>query len=359
VDGESPGGGITLEELQLAARNHGMPLEALRSPLTPPGLHYVLTHYDIPEVDPTTWRLRVEGHVRRPLELSLREVQALPRVTLAVTMECAGNGRALLAPRPLSQPWIHEAVGTAEWSGTPLSKLLDRAGLGSNAVEVSFEGLDRGVEAGISQHFERSLPVRETARPEVLLAYEMNGGPLPPQHGFPLRLVVPGWYGMASVKWLRRITVLAEPFGGHQQAVAYRLRATEEDEGTPLSRMSPRSLMVPPGIPEFPSRVRHLRSGRVRIDGRAWSGWARVVRVDVSPDGGRSWGKATLGHTPGEHVWIGWSFDWEATPGTYELCSRATDETGRTQPLDPEWNAGGYANNEVQRLRVIVSDDRA
>src|SRR5438105_5341437 len=219
--------GITREELQLAARNHGMPLEALRSPLTPAGLHYVLTHYDIPEVDPTTWRLRVEGHVRRPLELSLREVQALPRVTLAVTMECAGNGRALLAPRPLSQPWIHEAVGTAEWSGTPLSKLLDRAGLGSNAVEVSFEGLDRGVEAGISQHFERSLPVREAARPEVLLAYEMNGGPLPPQHGFPLRLVVPGWYGMASVKWLRRITVLAEPFGGHQQAVAYRLRATE------------------------------------------------------------------------------------------------------------------------------------
>jgi hypothetical protein len=163
---------------------------------------------------------------------------------------------------------------------------------------------------------------------------------------------------MTNVKWLERIEVLTEPFAGHQQATAYTLRRTDDEPGTPLSRMSPRSLLVPPGIPEFPSRVRHVRPGRVSVEGRAWSGWARVVRVDVSADGGRTWSKATLGEPVGEHAWIGWSFDWEATRGTFELCSRATDETGRTQPLEPEWNAGGYANNEVQRVRVVASDDR-
>src|SRR5437870_4619224 len=244
------GTGIGMEELQLATRNHGMPLEALRSPVTPLGLHYVLTHYDIPVVDPRSWRLRVEGHVDRPLELSLDEVRALPRVTVPVTMECAGNGRALLAPRPISQPWIHEAVGTADWTGARVAAVLGRAGPGSAAVEVAFRGMDRGVEAGIKQQFERSLPLAEAGRRDVILAYEMNGRPLLPQHGYPLRLVVPGWYGMTNVKWVDRVTVLDEPFLGHQQAIAYRSRVTDEDQGTPLSRISPRSLLAPPGIPE-------------------------------------------------------------------------------------------------------------
>ena len=162
-----------------------------------------------------------------------------------------------------------------------------------------------------------------------------------------------------NVKWVDRVTVLDEPFLGHQQATAYRFRVTDEDQGTPISRVSPRSLLAPPGIPEFPSRLRHLRPGPVDLEGRAWSGWGRVVRVDVSVDGGRTWEKATLGEPLGEHAWLGWVFDWNAEPGSYELCSRATDETGRTQPLVPEWNAGGYANNEVQRVRVVVDEDRA
>jgi DMSO/TMAO reductase YedYZ molybdopterin-dependent catalytic subunit len=273
-------------------------------------------------------------------------------------MECAGNGRALLAPRPVSQPWLHEAVGTAEWTGVPLAAVLERAGIGPGAVEVSFRGLDRGVEGGATQNFERSLPIDETGRRDILLADEMNGGSLLPQHGAPLRLVVPGWYGMASVKWLDRIAVLTEPFVGHQQAHAYRLRQEEDEPGAALSRMQPRSLVIPPGIPEFPSRVRHLRPGRVELEGRAWSGWSRIVRVDVSVDGGGSWRKAVVGEAPGEHAWVGWGLEWDATPGVYELCSRATDETGRTQPLEPEWNLGGYANNEVQRVPVVVAEDR-
>jgi DMSO/TMAO reductase YedYZ molybdopterin-dependent catalytic subunit len=183
-----------------------MPLEALRHAITPVGA-----------VDPAAWRLTVGGRVERPLELTLEELQARPQRTLPVTFECAGNGRALLEPRALSQPWLSEAVGTGEWQGTPLAPLLDEAGVAADAVDVVFTGLDRGAQGGVMQEYERALPLGGALREEVLLAWGVNGQPLPPQHGYPLRLLVPGWYGMTHVKWLRAITVLAEPFHGWQQ----------------------------------------------------------------------------------------------------------------------------------------------
>src|SRR5919198_1156293 len=271
-----PVGSISYEELQLAARNHGLPLEALRYPITPAGLHYLLIHYDIPAVDLGTYRLTVRGHVARELSLTLDEICARPAVELAVTLECAGNGRALISPHVTSQPWLLEAVGTARWRGTPVRALLKEAGVDDGAVEVVFAGLDRGVERGVEQRFERSLSLFESLRPDVLLVYEMNGEPLPPQHGFPLRLLVPGWYGMASVKWLDEITVRDRPFRGHQQVTAYRLLHDENEEGVPLARMQPRSLMLPPGIPEFETRRRLVDAGPCLIKGRAWSGFGTV-----------------------------------------------------------------------------------
>src|SRR5919204_4978826 len=214
--GEPVSEGITLQELQLAARNHAMPLEALRFPVTPVGLHYLLIHYDVPVVDPAAWSLSLGGHVEHELSLGLEELQARPAAELTVTMECAGNGRAHLDPRPVSQPWLLEAVGTAPWAGTPLRPLLEEAGVGESAVEVLFTGLDRGIDGEQEQLYQRALTVEEALRDDVLLAYEMNGSPLPPQHGFPLRLVVPGWYGMTNVKWLAEIEVLDEPFAGYQ-----------------------------------------------------------------------------------------------------------------------------------------------
>ena len=347
---------ITLEELQLAARNHALPLEALRHPITPVGLHYLLIHFDIPHVDERTWRLEVGGRVARPLRLSLEELRARPARTLAVTLECAGNGRALLSPRALSQPWLTEAVGTAEWTGTPLPPILEEAGLEADAAEVVFTGLDRGVQGDVEHDYERSLPMEEALRDEVLLAYAINGQPLPPQHGFPLRLVVPGWYGMTHVKWLRSITVVDEPFRGWQQEIAYHLRDSEEDPGRPVTRMLPRSLMIPPGIPDFLTRTRFLEPGPCLLEGRAWSGWAPVERVEVSTDGGRKWADATLGDAVSEFAWRGWSYAWEAAAGEHELCCRATDASGRTQPLEPEWNFDGFCNNAVQRVRVVVSE---
>ena len=208
--------------------------------------------------------------------MSLGDLRSRPSVTLPVTLECAGNGRAGLEPRPLSQPWLLEAVGTAEWTGVPLRALLDEVGLRDGATEVLFRGLDRGFEGGLEdgeeQHYERSLPIVDALAEEVLLAYEMNGMPLPPQHGAPLRLVVPGWYGMASVKWLERITVLDQPFEGWQQVRSYRFRQTPDEVGEPVSRVLPRSLMVPPGIPDFLTRERTLRAGPCTVRGRAWSG---------------------------------------------------------------------------------------
>jgi DMSO/TMAO reductase YedYZ molybdopterin-dependent catalytic subunit len=347
--------GISTEELQLALRNSGMPLEALRWPVTPLGLHYLLIHYDIPAVDVRGWRLELGGRVARPASLSLDELQQRERVELPVTMECAGNGRARLEPRPVSQPWLGEAIGTAVWTGTPLAGLLDEAGVEDGAIEVLFTGLDRGVEGGEPQAYERSLTLAEALDGGAILAWEVNGVPLPPQHGFPLRLVVPGWYGMTNVKWLHRVTVLDAPFAGYQQARGYRFRQAEDEPGAPVTRMAPRALMVPPGVPDFMTRRRFVEPGLQELSGRAWSGWGEIVRVEVSGDGGSTWADAQLGDAPGRHAWRGWSHEWHAEPGELVLSCRATDSAGNTQPLEPEWNLGGYANNAVQRVPVTVS----
>jgi sulfane dehydrogenase subunit SoxC len=346
---------ISLHELQLAARNHGMPLEALRWDITPIGLHYLLTHYDIPEVDADTWRLEVAGLVERPLSLSLADLRALDAVEVAVTMECAGNGRALVEPHVVSQPWLLEAVGTARWRGVRVSELLGDACVSEGAVEAIFTGIDRGVEGEEEQAYERSLPVAALLEGDALLAYEVNGVPLPPQHGFPLRLVVPGWYGMTSVKWLSRITLVDEPYDGYQMRQSYRVRSEEGEDGEPITTIAPRSLMVPPGMPEFLTRSRVLAAGECEITGRAWSGGAEIVAVDVSTDGGTTWSAAQLGPaTLGPAAWRSWSFVWAATAGEHELCCRARDAAGNEQPLDPPWNVGGYVNNAVQRVAVTV-----
>jgi len=345
---------ISREELQLAARNHAMPLEALRYDLTPAGLHYLLIHYDIPEVDAATWRLEIGGAVERPLALELDALRARPAVSAAVTMECAGNGRALLEPHVVSQPWLVEAIGTARWTGAALAPILEEAGVAEDAVEIVFSGLDRGIEGDIEQTYARALPLEEAMRDDLLLAYEMNGAPLLPQHGSPLRLVVPGWYGMTHVKWLARIEVLREPFTGYQNARGYRFRTDAEAAGEPVSRIAVRALMVPPGIPEFLSRRRIVDAGRVEIRGRAWSGRGSIERVEVSEDGG-TWVDAELDPAPPDpYAWRGWSWSWDAAPGERVLACRATDSTGASQPPEPTWNVGGYMNNAVQRVPVRV-----
>lgn len=347
---------FTREEVGLALRNPGMQLEGLRYQITPVGMHYLLSHFDIPHVDPETYKLPISGRVRNPLELSLEEVKSRPQVKTPVMMECGGNGRAHLSPRAVSVPWHDEAVGCAEWTGTPLRPILEEAGLLDDALEIVFSGHDRGIDGGVEHAYERSLTIEEALRDEVFLAYEMNGAPLSPQHGSPLRLVVPDWYGMASVKWLKEIRAVDEPFEGVQQVVAYNYRQSEDDPGTPVTRKHPHALMVPPGIPDFLSRQRHVEAGTVQLVGRAWSGFGPVERVEFSPDGGETWEDAGLDGSVGRYAWVHWTHEWNARPGEHELRVRATDATGRTQPTegDEAWNQGGYGANVAQRVAVRV-----
>ncbi|HEU4512550.1 MAG TPA: sulfite oxidase [Nocardioidaceae bacterium] len=351
-----PDEAISLEELALASRNHAMPLEALRYDVTPPGLHYVLVHYDIPYVDADAWQLDIHGCVENPVTIDLETLQEMPRHSERVTLECAGNGRALLNPRPVSQPWLTGAVGTAVWTGVRLADLLADAGVTGDGVDVVFSGADHGVERGVEDDYRRGLSLAEATAPEVLVAYEMNGQPLPPQHGFPVRLVVPGWYGMAHVKWLRDIEVIDHRFDGYQNTVSYVLRQDPEEEGVPVTRIEPRALLVPPGDPDFMSRTRVLRRGSHALEGRAWSGWGPVTRVEVSADDGTTWWSADLEDAKDAYAWRRFTTTWDAVPGEHVLRARAHDETGRVQPLEPGWNRGGFAVNSDAPVKVVVLD---
>ena len=342
------------EEIQLALRNRGMPLEGLRYDVTPTGMHYLLIHFDIPHVEENTWSLEVGGLVENPTTLDIDAIRSRPRVSFPVTMECAGNGRALMEPRAISQPWLLEAIGTAEWTGVPLRPILDEAGILDDAVEILFTGVDQGVQGGELQYYQRSLTVEQAMRDEVMLAYEMNGEPLQPQHGYPLRLLVPGWYGMTSVKWLTRIEAIAEPFDGYQQMRTYRYAQSADETGDPVDLIRVRSLMVPPGVPDFLTRTRLVQTGTHTVVGRAWAGRLRIARVEFSADGGETWNEAKLGDSVGDYAWRSWSIEWNATPGEHVLCVRATDESGNVQPTEQPWNYQGMGNNMAHMVEVVV-----
>jgi DMSO/TMAO reductase YedYZ molybdopterin-dependent catalytic subunit len=342
-------GRFTAQEVALAARNRGMPLEALRHELTPPGLHYLLIHFDIPPGDERPLEFR--GLFQKNISMELAELKRLPGKTLRVTLECAGNGRGQLAPRYPSVPWLEEGVSTADWTGVPLKDVLAKAGLHPGATQIVFHGADRGIDAGVEHHFARSLARDQALREEVLLAYAMNGAPLPPQHGAPLRLVVPRWYGMASVKWLQAIEALDRPFDGFQQARGYHFRRQSTDQGEPCTLMRVNCAMAPPGIPDFYTRRRIVDAGTVQISGRAWSGAAPITRVEFGVDG--AWQDARLQQSSA-FSWQGWSASWPAGVGDHELACRATDRAGNVQPLEPPWDVSGFGNNSVQRVQVTV-----
>ena len=294
-------------EMRLANRNSGLLLEALRHDVTPVGLHYLLNHFDVPYVPDDTWRVDISGRVKKPLSLTLDAIKRLPQRTLRVTLECAGNGRAALSPRYPSMPWVHEAVGTAEWTGTPLHYILERVGLFADAIEIAVIGADRGFDRGHEHNYGRSLALTHALSDDVLVVWAMNGQPLPPQHGYPLRLIVPGWYGMASVKWLSQIEALDRPYEGFQQVRTYQYRSAPDGPATPVTRIRVKSLMVPPGIPDFYTRARLVSAGPTHLFGRAWSGGSvPVTRVQVGIDG--VWHGADLDPPQSAFAWCGWRF---------------------------------------------------
>ena len=339
-------------EVSLANRNSGTLLETLRDDITPIGAHYLLNHFDIPQVSSAEhWQIELSGLFTHPQTLTLAALKELPQISQRVTLECAGNGRRLIDPRWPSQPWGIEAVGTAEWTGVSLKSVLDMAEAQPACKEIVFHGTDEGVDGGQVHHFARSLTLDQALHEDVMLVYAMNGQPLPPQHGFPLRLIVPGWYGMASVKWLSRIEAIDHAFQGHQQVGTYVYRDKIGDKGTPVTQIRVRSLLVPPGIPEWSTRRRLIQPGVHRIIGRAWcGGGVPVEKVELGVND--EWTEATLHPSTDLYAWSLWEADWHATEGQHSLSCRATDANGNVQPLDARWDAAGFGNNSVQQVEV-------
>ena len=331
--------------------NAETPLSALIEDVTPLDLVYVRNHFDVPQLDATKWSLGVNGAVARPISISYAEIQELSTKTLKVVLECAGNGRKIMDPVPKGAAWGYGAVSIVEFIGTPLSSVLRKAMIADEAVEVAFHGADRGeVEPNRIEHFVRSLTLEVALSPDTLLVWKINGQPLTPQHGFPLRLVVPGWYGMASVKWLRQITVLTEPYNGFFQNEHYVYldeESTPQDE--PVRRVRARSLIVSPGDGDV------LKNREVEVVGIAWSGQGPIAQVEVSVDGGAHWWAAELDPPTAPYGVQQWRYEWRhELPGRHALVSRATDLLGNSQPASQRWNRLGYGNNGSHAIVVSV-----
>ena len=338
-------------------------ITSLDTPITPTERFYVRNHFsEVPQIDQGEWRLSVHGLVERPLELSFEDLMSLSSIESVVTLECAGNSRSYLTPPAEGIAFAHGAVSTARWKGVPLASVLDRAGVSEKALEVVFHGADTGEEEedgavwSTELPYARSLPLATALRPEVILAYEMNDEPLTPEHGFPVRLLVPRWYGMASVKWLTEIQVVDKPFEGFFQKRRY----VFIDEGVeskpsrqPVTTLKVKSIITSPRHGEV------IQPGEFLIRGFAWSGEGEVASVEVTTDGGASWSEAKLLRGSDPNAWRGWEFPWRATnPGHFIFMARATDSAGNQQPQRVPWNFRGYANNGIHTLAVEVPAPR-
>ncbi|WP_426509536.1 sulfite oxidase [Dactylosporangium sp. McL0621] len=325
--------------------------------LTPIDTFYSRNHGPIPDIDPAEWRLDVGGLVDRSLRLSLADLQQLPHRTDVATLECAGNRRAeLMAVRPIlgQEPWGPATIGTAEWTGVSLVDVLTAAGPRGDGAHIAFAAPDISDHADPPQPYGGSIPLSKALSGEVLLAWAMNGRPLPQVHGGPVRVIVPGYIGARSVKWVHRITVQTQPSDNYFQAVAYRLRPPDAAPG-PGHGISLGPALLNAAI-LTPGDGSSLTTGRAVVAGYAFAGERTVARVDVSPDGGRTWVHATVEDPAGRSAWQLWRTTLNLTAGAADLVARAWDDTGATQPESPSsvWNPDGYANTAWPRVHVDV-----
>ena len=337
-----------------------MPLDAFSQWITPIPDFFVRCHTYVPEPpNLSEWRLKLDGVVNQPLTLTLDDLKKMRRVEMVAVVECAGNGRSFYQPRVAGTQWAFGSVGNAKWTGVRFRDVLERAGLKDSAQHILFDGAD--VPIGKMPKFQRTIPVQKALHPDTLLAYEMNGEPLPLEHGSPLRIIVPGWASDSWVKWLQHIEVLDHEFEGFWMKTAYRHPSHSVEPGAavdpkdmvPVTDLNVKSVIATP-------LAGSIKPGRVRISGTAWSNTSPVTRVDVSVDGGNTWKPAKLGKDKGQYAWRLWQLDWQATLGQqHTLIARATNAAGQTQPLQEEWNPSGYLWNVAQPVNVEVTEKGA
>src|SRR6266849_3609124 len=336
------------------------PLDQVDSYLTPTELFYIRSHFPAPKLELASYQLCIDGAVRNPLSLSYEQLRAMPSETRVATLECAGNSRVFLVPQVKGAQWELGAVGNAEWTGVPLGALLERARLEEDACEIVLEGGDRGTPKGeplppdpISYAW--GLPRAKAIQPEVLIAYQMNGRDLSRDHGFPVRAIVPGHYGMASVKWLTGIRAVREPFHCYWKTSDYAYWASMDGRPVrrPLGEMKLKSEIARPRVYETlaPNRI-------YTVSGAALAGETDVTEIAVSTDGGRSWAEAEFLDAARRHAWRRWKFDWltPKEPGQYTLLARAKDAGGLIQPDRHDQNYGTYVINHSLPIEVFVDD---
>jgi DMSO/TMAO reductase YedYZ molybdopterin-dependent catalytic subunit len=342
------------KHLTTSPENSETPLDSVASWVTPNRLFFVRNHFDVPRVDPATWELKIEGMVDRPQCWTFGALKAMPQHSVFATVECAGNGRSFLREKSPGVQWGAGAIGHAEWTGVRLRDLLQAAGLKPGAQEVVFDGADRGLEPGHPElmNFSRSLPLAKAMDGDTLIALRMNGDWLEPNHGAPMRLFVPGWYGVASVKWLRAMRVIDHAYNGFFQTARYSVRRPVAG-GKQLVPLGPN--VVKSEILE-PSADAVIGPGTVRVAGLAWGGEERIKEVDVSADAGRTWQPAQLKGLQQPYSWTQWEFLWQVgVPGDYTLMARAHTESGQAQPFEYDADNVGYLINSVFPRTVHVA----
>jgi DMSO/TMAO reductase YedYZ molybdopterin-dependent catalytic subunit len=326
------------------ATNLGMHPGLIDELFVPNELFFVRSNGPTPEIDPAAWRLAIDGEVERPLEWSLADLEAMPQIEQASFLECTGNGRSRFEPVAEGTTWKNDAAGNAVWGGVRLRDLLQQAGLRESAVDVVSQGGDLDT-------MQRGLPVQVAMLPTTLIALRMNGDPLPEPHGFPARLIVPGWAGIASTKWLTRLTVSDRPFVGPFQGDLYVIYDADGVPIQPVREMPVKSIIASPEDGE-------VLDGAPTAAGFAWSGFGGVEKVETTLDRGATWQPAAIVAEAGPLSWVRWEQRLDLAPGDYEICARATDRRGLTQPWTAFWNQKGYCMNAIQSVSFTIERSR-
>lgn len=331
------------------------PVALLDSFITPNDLFYVRSHLPVPQVDAGTWSLKVGGEVNSPLALSLDEIKKLPAITITTTLECAGNGRAFFEPALAGIQWEKGAVGTARFTGARLSDILKKAGVKTSGRNVEMHAADRPL--GTMPAFVRQVPMAKAMHPDTIIAWDMNGQPIPLPHGSPLRAIIPGWEGAYSVKWLNALNVLAKDSDSFWVATGYRYpnRRVAPGSAVDAKDMEPLTGLVVKSLITTPANGATFPAGKVAVGGFAWAGENDITKVDISIDNGSTWQPARLTGEQARFTWRRFAFELNAAkPQSYLILSRATDSKGNVQPAVSQWNPSGYLWNQYDSIRVDV-----
>jgi DMSO/TMAO reductase YedYZ molybdopterin-dependent catalytic subunit len=337
----------------LQPENQETPIQFIESDRIKKQLFYRRNHFSYPKFTYSNYFLPINGLVTTPILVSMQTILQLPTKTLEIVLECSGNKRSLFEPKVFGEQWEKGAISQGIWKGVPLRTLLELSGINKAAKEVVVEGYDFGERTDLDKvvSYTRSLPIEKALHPDTIIAYEYNNQPISFKHGYPLRLIVPQWYGMASVKWIKQISVISSNYTGPFQSIDYQYYPNQNNENGahPVTAMNVNSTI------QKPLDMAKLNTGNHVIKGISWTGKGYITKVEISTDNGDTWIDIKIGNSNSRYSWVSWAYEWTAAEkGIYTIKAKATDSHGRTQPIKPYWNRKGYGYNAVDQIKVKV-----